>query len=278
MGDAVKGPRMNSANKAPPNNRRCVAMTVAALAICNAQAVDAAEEDSWSFELAPFLFAAGMEGTTGIRGVEAEVDLDFDTILENLDSAFLARFEARRGPWGMSIEGISFNLGGEKVRTWSGPLGNANTAALDWRATEKVYQATLFYEVLHGEQKLDVLIGARYTVLDTRLDLTLATGAPLLPDGARTVSQDESWTDPVIGVRLRASLSETWHAVVLADVGGFGAGSDLTYQMYGAIGWRFARHWSAELGYRYVYQDYQKDDFRWDIATSGPQLGIALKW
>jgi hypothetical protein len=254
-------------------------MGLAALAALSAEAAIAQDaEDGWSFEFAPFLFAAGMDGTAGVRGVEAAVDMDFDTLLENLDSAFLARFEARRGPWGVALEGIYFDLEGEEVRSWSGPLGNSNTAALDWTATEKVFQTTLYYELLHGKQKLDLLIGARYTELDARLGLTLNTGAPLLPDGARAVSRNEDWIDPVIGARLRTPLSENWYALAFADVGGFGAGADLTYQLFAAVGWQFARQWSVEMGYRHVYQDYRQDDFKWDVTTSGPHLGLALKW
>src|SRR5688572_4026118 len=178
----------------------------------------------WSFEFTPYLLAAGMDGSASIGVVEADVDMGFDEVLDHLDSAFLARFEARRGPWGIGFEAVYFRLKGEEVRSWSGPLGNNNTAALNWTAIEKLYQSTLYYELLHEKTKLDMLIGARYTELDPRLTLSLATGAPLLPDGSREVRTSESWLDPVVGARLRAPLSDKWYVLGLADVGGFGVG------------------------------------------------------
>ncbi|HET9475460.1 MAG TPA: hypothetical protein VFO82_16280 [Steroidobacteraceae bacterium] len=259
--------------------KHSVAAGLAALAAFNGTAALAQDaETDWSFEVAPFLLAAGMDGTAGVRGVEAEIDMDFDTILDNLDSAFMARFEARRGPWGVGLEGIYFRLKGEEVRSWSGPLGNTNTAALNWSTTEKVFQTTLYYELLRGETKLDALVGARYTELDSRLALTVDTGAPLLPDGARDVGRNEDWIDPVIGARVRAPISDNWYVLGYADIGGFGAGADLTYQLFASFGWQYARQWSLEMGYRYFYQDYRNADFKWDVTTSGPQLGLAFSW
>jgi hypothetical protein len=256
-------------------------VTGALLALCmfnSAAAIAQGGESDWSFEFAPYLLGAGMDGTASVRGVEADVDMGFDDILDHLDSAFLARFEARRGRWAVGFEGVYFRLKGEEARSWSGPLGNTNTAELGWTAIEKLFQSTLYYELLQGETQLDLLAGARYTELDTRLALSLNTGAPLLPDGSREVRRDESWIDPVIGARLRTPLSGNWYVLGLADIGGFGTGSDLTYQLFAAFGWKFAEQFSLEMGYRYLYQDFQEDEFRWDVSTSGPQLGLSITW
>lgn len=249
-----------------------------AVAIAQGEPAAAARDANWSFEFAPYLLAAGMDGTAAVRGVEADVHTGFDDILDHLDSAFLARFEARRGRWALGLEGVYFRLKGEQVRSWSGPLGNTNTAQLNWTAIEKLFQSTLYYEMLQGETQLDLLAGARYTELDVTLALSLTTGSPLLPDGSRQVLRKESWIDPVIGARLRTPLSGSWYFVGLADIGGFGTGSALTYQLFAAAGWRFAEQFSLEMGYRYLYQDFEEDDFSWDVSTSGPQLGISITW
>jgi opacity protein-like surface antigen len=46
-----------------------------------------------------------------------------------------------------------------------------------------------------------------------------------------------------------------------ADIGGFGAGSDLTYQLLVGVNWQFAKSATAKAGYRYLYQDYEHDGF-----------------
>jgi opacity protein-like surface antigen len=99
-----------------------------------------------------------------------------------------------------------------------------------------------------------------------------------LPDGSRSVSARESWWDPVIGVRVLVPLAEAWTLVGYADIGGFGVGSDLTYQLLAGVNWQFARSVSAKVGYRYFYQDYEQDGFIWDMAASGFYLGAGFKF
>ena len=38
-----------------------------------------------------------MDGTIGLRGVNADIDIGFDQILQHLDMIFAARAEARKG-------------------------------------------------------------------------------------------------------------------------------------------------------------------------------------
>lgn len=64
----------------------CVACILLTLSGAHAQTP---AEDRWQFEVTPYFFAAGLDGTVGVRGVEADVDLDFEDIWDNLDSAFM---------------------------------------------------------------------------------------------------------------------------------------------------------------------------------------------
>jgi hypothetical protein len=93
------------------SSTRTAAIGVAVLAtLCGKAALAQDAEQDWSFELTPYLFAANMDGTAGMRGLKAKVDLDIDTILDHLDHAFMGQFEMRRGPWGFGFEGIYFKL------------------------------------------------------------------------------------------------------------------------------------------------------------------------
>ena len=64
------------------------------------------------------------------------------------------------------------------------------------------------------------------------------------------------------------------------DVGGFGAGSDLTWQAYPYLNWRFAKWGSAQLGYRWLGTDYETGSggskFRYDAIVQGPQIGLTF--
>lgn len=237
-----------------------------------------ATPDQWQFEFTPYLLGAGLNGTTGIGSVTAHVDMSFGDILENLDSGFMALFEARQGRWTFGAEGIYFKLKGEGADSWQGPLGNTGTASLEATVTEQLYQLTAGYRVLDARTKVDVLGAGRYTQLDTKLNLAVTTGSPLLPDGSRSVSGTESWWDPVIGVRVLHPFAESWSFVGYADIGGFGVGSDLTYQLLAGVNWQFAKSVTAKAGYRYLYQDYAHNGFVWDMTASGFYVGAGFRF
>jgi opacity protein-like surface antigen len=247
-----------------------------------AQSAVPSDADAWQFELTPYLFGAGLNGTagisTGLGDVSSDIDMSFSDILENLDSGFMALFEARKGRWTFGVEGVYFKLKGEGAKSWQGPLGNTSTGRLEATVTEQLYQLTAGYRVLDERTKVDVLGAARYTHLDTELNLAVTTGSPLLPDGSRSVSGTESWWDPVIGVRVLQPLAEAWTLVGYADIGGFGAGSDLTYQLLVGVNWQFAKSVTAKAGYRYLYQDYEHDGFVWDMTASGFYLGAGFRF
>jgi opacity protein-like surface antigen len=234
-------------------------------------------EDGWQFEVTPYLWGSSLKGTVGARRVRGELDAEFSDIWEHLDSAFLGAVEARRGRWGLLFDMIYFKLVDEPTKSWQGPGGiGSATGSLEATSTMQVYQFLGAYRI-KDSIPVDLVAGARYTRLDADLNLTFTSG-PLLPGGTRSVSGDESWLDPVVGIRVLAPIAEHWTGVLYADYGGFGLGSDKTYQLTAGLTWQFTQRFSAKAGYRYVYQDYEKDGFVWDVTSSGPLLGLGIRF
>jgi opacity protein-like surface antigen len=250
-------------------------LTLAVQAHAAAQTEVVTDADQWQFEITPYLFAAGMSGKTGIGSVTSEVDMSFNDILNNLDQGFMALFEARKGPWTYGLEGVYFRLKDEGANSWQGPLGSTGT--LNATMTEQLYQLTAAYRVMDEHTKVDVLGAARYTQLDADLSLAV-TGPPLLPDGSHSISGTESWWDPVIGARVLQPLADAWTLAGYADIGGFGVGSRLTYQLLAGVNLQFSRSVNAKAGYRYLYQDYQNGSFVWDMKSSGFYLGAGFRF
>jgi opacity protein-like surface antigen len=250
--------------------------TLAMLVATGARAADASD-DRWQFELTPYLFASGLYGTTGTRGVTADVKMGFDDIADQLEAGLMGTAELRRGRWGFAFDALYFKLGDQGARSWRGPLGIGSlTGDLEVTTTMQMYQLSAGYRV--GERvPVDLFGAARYTKIDTDLDLVVTTGG-LLPGGARSLSAGESWWDPVVGVRALVPLGERWSVLLYGDVGGLGVGSDLTYQAIAGVNWQFSKHFSAKVGYRYLYQDFEKDGFIWDMAAHGPYLGVGIKF
>jgi len=90
-------------------------------------------------------------------------------------------------------------------------------------------------------------------------------------------SGSQSWVEPFVGFRGRFNFTDHLYAMARADIGGFNVGSKLAWQTYGAVGWQFNRHWSTELGYRYLSEDYANGGFVFKGVVSGAYLGITYK-
>ena len=68
------------------------------------------QSEPWQFTIAVPGWMAGMDGTIGVRGVNANIDVGFDQILQHLDMIFATRAEARKGPFGIYGEVIYIGL------------------------------------------------------------------------------------------------------------------------------------------------------------------------
>ncbi|MGH8632847.1 MAG: hypothetical protein ACRET7_01800 [Burkholderiales bacterium] len=75
----------------------------------------------------------------------------------------------------------------EPLRGQSVRIGGLETSI-----RQEIYQPFVGYRVVGGGTKFDVIGAARYTQIDTELNLTVTTGG-LLPGGTRSVSEGESW-------------------------------------------------------------------------------------
>ena len=69
------------------------------------------ESQPWQFTIAAPGWMASMNGTIGVRGINADLDVGFfDDVLEHLDMIFAMRAEAQKGPFGIFGEIIYIGL------------------------------------------------------------------------------------------------------------------------------------------------------------------------
>jgi hypothetical protein len=66
------------------------------------------------------------------------------------------------------------------------------------------------------------------------------------------------------------------------DIGGFGVGSDFTYNAIGLVEYKPWKHVSFLGGYRVLYQNYKDgsriDEFKFDMTMHGPVLAVNFTW
>jgi hypothetical protein len=97
----------------------------------------------------------------------------------------------------------------------------------------------------------------------------------------RSYSFYDSWTDPLIGLRGRFNLNKAFYLTAETDVGGFGIGSDIAVQAYAALGCQITRHVHAEVGYRYLYDDFRDasaNGFLYQVSLHGAQITAGINF
>jgi hypothetical protein len=243
----------------------CAALVLAA----GLAAASPAAADDWEFAIAPYLWAAGMEGemATLPPAPAAQVDIGFDDILENLDMAFMGMGEIRHGRFALAVDVIYVDLSHDA--STPGPFFSG--AELDSETFVSTLQGS--YRVLAAEQgHLDLRAGARIWSVSTELDLD----AGLL--AARERDDSETWVDPVVGFHGQARLGAGFYLTAMGNVGGFGAGSDLTWDLFGGLGYQVADWFAPVVGYRHLSVDYDRDGFLFDVDMSGPLIGGVIRF
>jgi hypothetical protein len=82
----------------------------------------------------------------------------------------------------------------------------------------------------------------------------------------------------LVGFRLKSSVSRRIYLAAKADIGGFGPGSGLSWQLFGGVGLNLGRRIFTVLGYRHLDVDYRKDGFVFDVALSGFVGGYGFRF
>ncbi|MGH6803387.1 MAG: hypothetical protein ACREC3_08465, partial [Methyloceanibacter sp.] len=145
-----------------------------------------------------------------------------------------------------------------------------------------------------GSTAFDLLAGARYwhQEVDVSADLTgtVAFGGPLgiTISGNRAVASSGSvdWVDPFIGARVRHQLAPGQEIVLRGDIGGFGAGSQFTWQAIGTYNWLLCVTngipVDGYVGFRALSVDYSQGSgtskFGFDNVMYGPVMGATMRF
>src|SRR5437667_8620484 len=68
------------------------------------------QSEPWQFTIAAPGWLASLDGTIGVRGVNADIDVPVNEVLQHLDMIFAMRAEAQKGPFGIYGEVIYIGL------------------------------------------------------------------------------------------------------------------------------------------------------------------------
>jgi hypothetical protein len=234
--------------------------------------------EEWSYELTPYLNAAGLSGTLGVRGVTAHTNISFDEVLSKLDLAFQGAFIARKGPLFFQADVEYFRLSDDVSRSVTGPRGRATVLGqLDATSKLWILQGNAGYRVLDEQTKVDLIGGLRFTSLNADFDLhgTLSVGDEVF-GASRSLGGSKEWVDGVVGARIDHPISDQATLTGYADVGG--GGSRLTWQAFAGLNWEYAKDHILKFGYRELSWDYSSGGVTWDMKLHGPYVGLGIRF
>ena len=349
------------------------------------------ESEPWQFTIAAPGWLASTNGTIGVRGVDANIDVPIDEVLQHLDMIFAARAEAQKGPFGIfgevfyiglsdntQINGLINNIheqadltlvdGALSWRLFNQPrwsldfaagthyvnlyerleLHNdpaaiqrtserfVNDIAADLRARlDQDISNSEFLKILKSTIKENIVsrIGGRLEdherhpnipigplggrirgkianlvedfiqvkldALRARIDALHLTGEARRAAVARavnaakaqianqlastldaklgqTLSRDDYWFDPYVGLRARYNFNKTYYTAVRGEVGGFGVGADLMWEVEPLVGINLTHCIFTEIGYRALGGNFEEKNFKFDVVAHGPQITTGI--
>ena len=150
---------------------------------------------------------AAMSGTTTVRGLEVDVDVPASDIFSNLQFGAMGVAVARKGDWGFGTDLIWMALG-TTVRDTDVDFNQG---------------AFAFYGLRRLSAAAELTFGLRVNTLQGELTFK----GPGI-----TRNQDKTWVDPIVGVNFQTPTKRRVQLRLYAEVGGFGAGSDFTWQVF----------------------------------------------
>jgi hypothetical protein len=349
------------------------------------------ESEPWQFTIAAPGWLASLNGTIGVRGINADIDIPVDEVLQHLDMIFAARAEVQKGPFGIFGEVIYIGLSDNTQI--NGLINNIHEqvdltlvdGALSWRLVNQprwsldlaagthytnvyerlelhsdpiaIQQASIrfvnniaddlrdrlnqdisnseFLAELKNTIKADIInrignalerherrpdipigpLGGRIreeiaqrvehfielkkAELRARVDALVERGLDrraavdrvvneakarianqlavrLNKSLSQTLARDDYWFDPYVGLRGRYNFNKTYYTAVRGEIGGFGVGADLMWEVETVVGINLTRSIFTEIGYRALGGNYEDKGFRFDAVMHGPQITTGI--
>ena len=265
--------------------------------------------NQWQFSFTPYAWLPWISGDVVVKGRPFDVAVDPADLITHLDwpdivPVWMSYTEARRGPLSLFNDIVYANVNGGTgfSRTVSGRLATVTfggNVSADYQLA--IVEAGGAYAIWSrgsqgspGSTAFDLLAGARYwhQDVDISADLTgtVALNGPLglTISGSRAIAKSGSvdWVDPFVGARLRQQLAAGQEFVLRGDVGGFGAGSQFSWQAIATYNAPLCEIHGIPVdgyvGFRALSADFSqgsgRSKFEFDNVLYGPVIGATMRF
>ena len=230
------------------------------------QSTSSAAGSDWHLSISPYLWFPGVHGTVGTTNRQASIHASAGDLLSNFRFGLMGEADLRYKRILLPIDMMWVRLGDNKAL----PGPNLLVNSVDVKAWEFLLTPKVGYRLIDQEKfKVDALTGFRYWHVGQSLQFNPSqTGL--------NFSSSLNWVDPLVGGRIQMALSPKAIVGIGGDVGGWGAGSQLDYQVAGLLGYRIKPTWTLLAGYRYLDVNYRSGGKVFDVATSGVVFGVNI--
>jgi hypothetical protein len=215
----------------------------------------------WHVDVIPYIWFSGVNGTAGVLGHEASVHASFSDVANYLNLGAMGTVEARYNRFLMPVDFMWIKLSDDKAIPFD---EGATSVKAEFKQT--VFTPGIGYRIVDADRiKVDWRMGIRYWHVNSSLNLQPSTLGKNFSDSA-------DWVDGISGGKIDLLATRKVIITFGGDAGGGAARSD--YEVFGLLGFRVARKWVLNAGYRYMSVNYRpQSTFVYDMAMSGLVLG-----
>lgn len=244
----------------------------------SADAADEMPASGWTGSLSTYSWLPWIAGDVRVRNVSLDIDVGPTDILENLDwstlPVWMSYGELKNGRLTL------FNdIVWSALEAGAGFEGRVVAGSVEAEYRQLTVEIGAAYQVYTGAgSTMDVLAGGRYWRQET--NVFLQGGGPLGLAIERSGTVD--WVDPFVGARFQQAIAPGQSFVARADIGGFGVGSDFSWQAMATFNMELCmtggHRIDGYLGYRALGVEYSEGAYAFDAVQHGPVLGLTMNF
>jgi hypothetical protein len=236
-----------------------------------AQDAKTTAKSEWTYLVEPYLLFPNMSGTVGLADLpEATIDADTNEIFGHLKMGAMLYAEASNDFWAIGSDLIYMELA-------QGVEPGLIVGSGELTAKQFAWEVSGLRKV---NPWLELGIGGILNSVNSGADINLVNSEGTSPN--KTKEMTKTWFDPMLITRIKSKAGEKFVYQFRGEIGGFGIGSDLAWQMQAVAGYQFSKLFSITGGYRIISLDYEsgsgQDYFHYNIDTSGPTVRFGFQF
>jgi hypothetical protein len=224
------------------------------------------EKSRWHYLSEVYLMFPGMNGNITVAELPpVEVDASVGDIFSKLKMGAMFYFEATNDNWAISSDLLYMKLGQDISERIIITGGDVTMKQFAWEIAG-LKRITPWLEGGLGGRLLNLYSGLNIETINE----------------PREGSASKTWFDPIIIVRSQGAIKEKWLLQFRGDIGGFGLGSDFSWQIQANVGYHFSKLFQTTIGYRFIGINYDKGEgrerFQFDVDTSGLVIRLGFNF